>query len=106
MALYMIQASYTAEGAKGLIKEGGTKRKEAAQKAAESLGGKLLSFYYTMGSDDIVTIGEFPDDVSATALSITIAASGGARCRTTSLLTAEQVDSAVRKTVGYRAPGA
>jgi uncharacterized protein with GYD domain len=47
MAKFLIQGSYTAEGAKGLIKEGGTARKAAVQKALEGLGGKLDSFYYT-----------------------------------------------------------
>ena len=56
MAKFLINGSYTAEGAKGLIKEGGTGRKAAVQKALEGLGGKLDAIYYTFGADDVVVI--------------------------------------------------
>lgn len=64
MAKFLIQGSYTAEGAKGLIKEGGSGRQAAVQKALEGLGGKLDSFYYTFGANDVVLICDIPDTIS------------------------------------------
>jgi uncharacterized protein with GYD domain len=46
MPKYMVQASYVGEGLKGLLKEGGTKRREEVAQVIEGMGGKLESFYY------------------------------------------------------------
>ena len=48
MPKYMIQATYVGEGLKGLLKEGGTKRRETVAQAIEGMGGKLESFYYSI----------------------------------------------------------
>ncbi|MBW2491164.1 MAG: GYD domain-containing protein, partial [Deltaproteobacteria bacterium] len=58
MPKYMIQASYVGEGLKGLIKEGGTKRREEVARVIESMGGKLESFYYAFGDYDVVGVAE------------------------------------------------
>jgi hypothetical protein len=50
-------------------------------------------------------IARLPGDVEATALSLRVAASGAARIRTTTLVTAEQVDAATKLVLDYRAPG-
>jgi uncharacterized protein with GYD domain len=105
MAKFLIQGSYTAEGAKGLIKEGGTGRKAAIQKALEGLGGTLDSIYYTFGADDVVVICEMPDTISGLALSLAVNASGAVRISTTPLLSVEDVDAACKKTVSYRPAG-
>ena len=44
MAKFLIKGSYTAEGAKALAKEGGSRRKEAVEKMVGSLGGKIEAF--------------------------------------------------------------
>ena len=44
MAKYLIEASYTTEGVRGLLKDGGTKRREAIQTAVKKAGGKLEGF--------------------------------------------------------------
>ena len=41
MAKYLVEASYTQEGLKGIVKSGGTARKKAIAALAKSLGGKL-----------------------------------------------------------------
>jgi uncharacterized protein with GYD domain len=102
---YLIQGSYTVEGAKGLIKEGGTARKAAIQKALEGLGGKLDSIYYTFGADDIVVVCDVPDTISGLALSLAVNASGAARISTTPLLSVEDMDAACKKAVSYRPAG-
>ena len=56
MATYLWQASYSVDGTKGLIKEGGSKRRAAVQQAVEKAGGKLLAFYFAFGESDVVGI--------------------------------------------------
>jgi uncharacterized protein with GYD domain len=106
MAKFLIQGTYTAEGAKGLMKEGGTGRKAAVQKAIEGLGGKLDSIYYTLGAADVIVICDMPDTLSGLALSLAVNASGAVRISTTPILSVEEVDTACKKTVSYRPAGA
>ena len=106
MAKFLISGSYTAEGAKGLIKDGGTGRRAAVQKAVEALGGKLEAMYYTYGSDDVIVICDMADATSGIALSLAVNSSGLVRISTTPLLTCEEIDAASKKAVSYRAPGA
>ena len=105
MAKYLIQASYTAEGAKGLLKEGGTGRRTAIEAAARAAGGRLEAIYFAFGETDVFVVVDGVDAASAAAFALTVAASGAAHPRTTVLLTPEEVDQACRKTVSYRAPG-
>jgi len=106
MPLYLWEASYTADGTKGLLKEGGSKRRAAVQQAIEKVGGKLHAFYYAFGEADLCGSAEFPDHTSAAAVSLAVNAAGTATLRTTILLTPEEMDAAAKKTVSYRPPGA
>lgn len=106
MPLYLIEGSYTADGTKGLLKEGGSKRRAALQKGVESVGGKLHAFYYAFGKWDVVAIVEYPDHASATSAALSVNSSGAVTTRTTVLITPEEVDAAVKKSVTYRPPGA
>ena len=106
MAKFLIKAAYTAEGTKGLLKEGGTKRAAAVQKVVEGLGGKVEAFYFTFGDADVVTIVDLPDAISAVAFSLTVNATGAAESSTTPLVSAQELDQACKKPVKYRAPGA
>ncbi len=106
MAKFLIRGSYTAEGAKGLLKEGATGRKAAVEKALQGLGGRVDAFYYTFGADDVVVICDIPDTVSGLALSLVVNASGAVRISTTPLLSVEEVDAACKKAVNYRPAGA
>ena len=105
MAKYLSQAKYTEEGLKGLIKEGGTGRKEAIGKLLTSVGGKIESFYYAFGDTDLFMVCDVPDNVTVAALSLIVNASGAATSTVTVLLTPEEVDTAVKKTADYRQPG-
>jgi uncharacterized protein with GYD domain len=105
MAKYLIHASYTAEGVKGVISEGGSSRRDTVSALAESLDGKVESFYFAFGDDDVVTILDFPDNVPVAAVSMTVGASGLVATKTTVLLTPEEVDQAAEKSVAYRPPG-
>lgn len=105
MAKYLVEARYTAEGAKGLAREGGTGRRAAAAKAVEGLGGKVESFYYAFGDVDAYVIFDVPDNVSAAALSLAVGQSGGINTKTVVLITPEEMDQAGKRTVDFRPPG-
>jgi uncharacterized protein with GYD domain len=102
----MWTGSYTQQGTKGLINEGGSARKAVVEKMMASMGGKLECLYYSFGSDDVVIIVDAPDNVSAAAVGMTVAASGAVNGRLTVLLTPEEIDHAAKKSPVYRAPGA
>lgn len=106
MPLYLWQASYTASGTQGLLKDGGSKRREAIQQMVEKAGGKVHFLYFAFGDADVVGVAEFPDQATGAALSLVVNASGAVRLRTTALLTAEEIDAATKKPVAYRPPGA
>ena len=105
MPKYLVQASYTLEGAKGLLKDGGSKRRAAVQEMLKGLGGTMEAFYYAFGESDAFVIADIPDNVTATAVALAVNASGAVRAKTTVLITPEEVDQAIKKTVKYHAPG-
>ncbi len=105
MSKYLFHGSYTEEGLKGLLKEGGSKRREAAEQVIESLGGSVEAYYFAFGDDDFYLIADLPDNVSSTAGSLVVNASGTVKVKIVVLLTPEEVDQAVKKTVDYRPPG-
>jgi uncharacterized protein with GYD domain len=106
MPKYLVSVNYTADGAAGLRKDGGTKRRNVASKAIESVGGKIEAFYFCFGARDAILIADFPDAISAAGLSVAIASTGSVRLDTTPLLTAEDMDRACEKKTAYKAPGA
>jgi uncharacterized protein with GYD domain len=105
MPKYLIQGSYTTDGLKGLLKEGGTKRREVVEQLLKSLGGTVEAFYFAFGDNDVYVISDLPDNVSQAAVMLTVNASGAAKAKTTVLLTPEEVDQATQITVNYRPPG-
>jgi uncharacterized protein with GYD domain len=106
MPKYMIKASYTTEGVKGLAKEGGSGRRAAIKKMLDGLGGTLEAMYYAFGEDDVFVIVDVPDEATGVAVSLAINASGSVRTTSTPLIAVETIDAACKKSVGYRAPGA
>ncbi len=106
MTRYLCHAEYTAEGMKGLLAEGGSRRREAVEKLVASVGGKLEGFYYALGDTDLFCLVNLPDNASAAAISLIVGSAGGATARFTVLLTPEEIDAAVKKGPSYRPPGA
>ena len=105
MPKYLFQASYTAEGVGGLLKEGGSKRVEMVTNMINGAGGTLESCYYAFGDDDVVLIAELPDEETAVSLSLIVSGSGAASVKTTVLLDPATIDAAVQKSANYRPPG-
>jgi uncharacterized protein with GYD domain len=105
MAKFLFEANYTPEGAKGIIKDGGSARRAAIEKAVTGLGGRLEAFYFAFGGVDAFVIVDLPDNVTAAAMGLAVGQSGLASTKTVVLLTPEDVDAATKKSVTYRGPG-
>ena len=105
MPKYLVQASYTGEGLKGLMKDKASGRKAAVRAAMASVGGSLEAMYFCFGDHDAIVLVDAPDNVSVAAVSLAASASGLARVTTTPLLTIEETDQALEKAVQYSPPG-
>lgn len=105
MARYLIEASYTPPGAKGLLAEGGTSRRATITKMVESLGGKVESFDYAFGDADAYVIIDFPSHAAAVSFSLAVNQAGAVQVKTHVLLTPEEIDEATKGAVDYRPPG-
>jgi len=105
MPKYLIQASYTAEGSKGLARDGGSKRRTVVEEMIKRSGGTMEAFYFAFGETDVYVICDIPDIASAAAISLAVNASGAVNLRTTPLVSVEEMDQAAKKQVAYRAPG-
>ncbi|MCG7205800.1 MULTISPECIES: GYD domain-containing protein [Streptomyces] len=106
MPKFLIQASYTPEGTKGLLREGASGRRAAVERVVAGLGGTVEAMYFAFGEDDLVCVLDLPDSVSMAAASLSVKASGALRTRATPLLTLDEVDEATRRQVDFRPPGA
>lgn len=105
MPKYLLQASYTADGTKGLLKDGGSKRKAMVEEMTKAAGGKIEAFYFAFGDSDVYIIADAPNQATIAAISMAVNASGAVTLKTTVLLTPQEVDQAAKKVVKYRSPG-
>ena len=105
MPKYLISGSYVGEGIKGLLKDGGTKRKEAVEQLMGSLGGTVEKFYFAFGNDDFFIIVDGPDNVKAAAGSLIASSTGTVSVKITVLLTPEDLDEVSKISAPYRPPG-
>ena len=105
MPKYLMQVNYGADGVKGLLKDGGTRRRDVADKVVKSLGGKMEAFYFAFGETDVFVIADMPDNTSMAALGLALGATGTVTSRTTVLMTPKEVDAATKKKLTYSAPG-
>jgi uncharacterized protein with GYD domain len=103
---YLFHGSYTQAGINGVLKDGGTGRRKAVDALAASIGGSVDAMYWAFGKDDFYVIAELPSQAAAAALAATTGASGSVSISTVVLLTAEDIDAAVKLHPNYRAPGA
>src|SRR5436309_12268612 len=105
MARYLLNVSYSPEGVRGIMKEGGTSRRAFIEDLINKQGGTLEAFYFAFGKDDVIVIAEMPDNKTMAALSMTASGSGAVSIRTTVLLTPDEIDDATQISVAYRPPG-
>jgi uncharacterized protein with GYD domain len=105
MAKYLFQARYTPEGAKGVVRDGGTGRRAAVEKACAAAGGRMESMYYAFGGIDAYVIADLPNNTAAAALALAVGLAGGAAVNTVVLMTVEEVDAAAKQSIAYKPPG-
>lgn len=106
MPTYLTAFKQTAETWSNLVSNPADRR-ESLGPVVEALGGKLLGYWYAFGEIDGYALIEAPDDVTAAALLVKVAASGALSASTTKLLTVEEAMEAMRRAgdVNYSAPG-
>jgi uncharacterized protein with GYD domain len=105
MPKYLFQASYTAQGVAGIRQGGGSSRVDAITATVEGVGGRVESVYFSFGDDDLIAVFDLPNNEAATAISLTVNATGAVSVKTTVLITPEELDAAARLSVDYRPPG-
>ena len=106
MAKYLIKASYSPEGIKGVMAKGGSARVAAIEKLVGGVGGSMESFYFAFGQDDAYIVVDAPSPEAMAAVAGTVTGTGVlSSYETVVLLTAEQIDAAARMTVDYTPPG-
>ena len=106
MSKYLFTGSFTSQGGKGVVAEGGSARVKVVEALMASVGGKLEAYYFSFGADDYVIIADLPDNEAAAAGALAVGSSGAVNNRTIVLLTPEEVDRAAQRSPVYRAPGA
>jgi uncharacterized protein with GYD domain len=89
-----------------VAKDGGSKRRQAAEQFFKAAGGKLEALYFAFGDTDVFAIVDFPDNASAAAISLAGNSAGQASVKATVLITPEEMDQAAQKSQGLRPPGA
>jgi uncharacterized protein with GYD domain len=105
MPKYLVQASYTADGLKGVLEKGGSSRRDVVESMASEQGGSLESFYFAFGDADVYAIIDMPDNATTASVAMTVSASGAAAAKTVVLLSPEEIDEAAQKSVHYAPPG-
>ncbi len=105
MSRYMFIARYDSAGAQGVLAKGGRARATAIEKATAALGGRMETFDFAFGEDDVYTLCELPDNQAAAAVALAVNSTGLVHVRTVVLMTPEDVDAATRQNVSYSAPG-
>jgi uncharacterized protein with GYD domain len=105
MAKFLIKASYSSQGVRGVMKEGGTSRRDTVGALTSNLGGTMESFYFGFGEADAYVTVDLPDNISAAAIALAVNATGAVQVSTVVLMTPEEIDEAAKKTVDYRPPG-
>lgn len=106
MSKYLVRMSLTVNGLQGLLKDGASRRREMVENMVTNVGGQLEAMYWAFGEDDVYVLVDMPGNVPVAAISLAASAAGGVRTKTTVLLTADEVDQAIRQQVDYQAPGA
>jgi uncharacterized protein with GYD domain len=106
MAKYMIKASYSPDGIKGVMAKGGSARAEAIEKLAVGVGGTVDGVYFSFGSDDLFAIVDAPSHEAMAAIAGTVGQTGAvSKYETVVLLTPAQIDEATNLQVDYSPPG-
>jgi len=105
MPSYLVTARYTADGVKGVLKNGGTQRADAVRTAIEALGGTMHSFHFAFGADDVFVVADLPDNTAAAAIGLAVGSTGLVASKIVVLLSPAEIDAAAKLQVNYQPPG-
>ncbi len=75
------------------------------EKVAADAGGRMVTFDFAFGEDDVFTLCELPDNKAAASVALAVNSTGLAHVRTVVLISPEDVDAAGNQDVSYAAPG-
>ena len=106
MAYYLFQGAYTSEALAKLIKKP-EDRVATVSKAVEELGGRVIGGWFCFGDYDVVLVYELPDNISAAAFAVRVAAGGALKAnKTTLLLRPDETIEMFKRAgqAGYRPP--
>ena len=95
MPTYIILVSWTDQGIR-TVKES-PQRLATAKKVIEAAGGKMTSFYLTMGRYDMVAIAEAPNDESVATVMLNLGKGGGIRTETMRAFNEDQYRDIIAK---------
>ena len=97
MPRYLHQFGYSTESIKGMVTTP-QDRREAAEKLFSAAGGKLIDMYFCFGEFDGIAISEFPSQVNATTVALTVGASGAfSKMETTVLIDMDEAVQAMKQ---------
>lgn len=95
MPTYVALLSWTDQGVRNY--KDSVKRAETFGSAAQKLGAKLLSIYWTVGPYDLVAVVEAPDDETASAALLQLGGAGNVRSTTLRAFGREEIGAILAK---------
>jgi uncharacterized protein with GYD domain len=106
MAKFLLKVRYDGGGLDGVLRNGGSARRQVADDLAKEVGGSVESFHFAFGDDDAIVICDLPDNKAAARLAMTVSASGRVSVTTVPLITVDEVDEiAAEQRLAYTPPG-
>ena len=96
MPTYVSLFNWTEQGIKNY--KDTASRAEDFTKLVENSGGRVRELLYTVGENDIVTVVDFPDDETGTAVLLQLGALGNVRTHTMRAFDIEEMTSIIRRT--------
>src|SRR6516165_323421 len=100
MATYVVLATFTDQGVKNA--KDSPKRAEAFRQMAETFGVTVKDIFWTQGRYDIVIVIEAPDELSATALNLSLSALGNIRTESLRAFSSADMLKIVAKTSTFK----
>lgn len=97
MATYVLLASYTDQGIKGI--KDTVKRTSAVRELAGKAGVTMKETYWTLGAFDVVGLFEAPNDETMTAFSLSVAKLGNVKTQTLRAFSGQEMTGILEKMV-------
>jgi uncharacterized protein with GYD domain len=97
MATYILLASYTEQGIKGI--KDTVKRTDAVKELAKKAGCTMKESYWTLGAYDVVAVFEAPDDETMTAFALSVAKLGNVKTQTMRAFSSKDMSGILAKMV-------